>query len=302
MDFSKDYLHCKGSDSAILLMLGSGGNNALTKGVAKWLGGLGVNVLSLGPENGVIGYHSYPLERVEEAIRELKAQGIHKIGILGASITSIPALTAATRFPDITLTIAVAPCDFMLQGFTQGNRDGCREWPIEGESMMTAQGVPLPYVNYAYQHPAYWQTVKQETKGSGNMLVARKVFLDTEKKTPLTEDVMIPVENIHGKLLLIGCEDDCLWPTDRYIRRMEARLKRLPHNCDYEACVYTHGTHYAFPESMLKKIIPVFPDFLIGLAFAAARKFPGECRATRVDIDAKMKWAVQKWMRGEQKP
>ena len=147
----------------------------------------------------------------------------------------------------------MAPCDFMLQEFTQGHRDGCREWPTEGESMLTENGMPLPYVNYAYQHPAYWQTVRQETKGSGNMLVARKVFEDTEKKTPLTEDVMIPVENIHGQLLLIGCEDDCLWPTEKYIRRMEARLQRRPHTCEYEACVYTHGTHYTFPESMLKR-------------------------------------------------
>ncbi len=293
---SKDYQRCKNSDAAIILMLGSGGKSALTKGVAKWFVKLGVNVLSLGPDDGVVGYHSFPLERVEEAIQKLKEQGIRKIGVLGASITSIPALTAASRFSDITLSIVVTPCDYMLQGFTQGNRDGCREWPVDGESMLTYKGEPLPYVNYTYQHPDYWHIVKQETKGSGNMLVAHKIFEDTEKKTPLTEDVMIPVENIKGRLLMIGSDDDCLWPTGKYIRRMDERLKSRKHACKYEAFVYPHGTHYAFPESMLKMIIPIFPDFLIGRAFRAARDYPKECRATREDVDAKMRFAVQKWL------
>ncbi len=48
MDISKDYMCSEGSDAAIILMLGSGGNNALTKGVSKWLVKQGVNVLSLG--------------------------------------------------------------------------------------------------------------------------------------------------------------------------------------------------------------------------------------------------------------
>jgi hypothetical protein len=295
MGISKNFISCQGSDAAIILMLGSGGSTPLTKGVSKWLVGQGVSVLPLGPEEGVVGYHSFPLERVEEAIGEQKARGICKIGILGASITTIPALTAAAMFSDITLTIVVAPCDFILQGFTQGSRDGCREWPLEGESMLTWKGKPLPYVPYAYRHPDYWHTVQTETKGSGNMLCARRVFDDTEAKTPLTEEVMIPVENIRGRLLLIGCEDDCLWQTARYIRRMDERLKTRAHDCEYDALVYKYGTHYAFPESMLKGIIPVFADFLIGRAFLSAREHTNECKAAREDIDRRMKQALSEW-------
>jgi hypothetical protein len=295
MDISKDYIACKDSNKAIILMIGSGGSTPLTKGVSKWLIKQGVNVLPLGPEKGIVGYHSFPLERVEKAIDELKKRGNHKIGILGASITTIPALTAAAMFTDITLTIVVAPCDYVLQGFTQGRRDNCREWPIEGESMLTWKGNPISYVEYAYQHPDYWHTVQAETKGSGNMLCARKVFNATETKTKLTNEVMIPVENIHGRLLLIGCEDDCLWPTARYIRRMEERLKSHPHACEYDALVYKYGTHYAFPESMLKQIIPIFPDFLIGRAFLSAREHPKECKTTREDIDRRMKWVIFEW-------
>ena len=107
---------------------------------------------------------------------------------------------------------------------------------------------------------------------------------------------MIPVENIHGGLLLIGCEDDCLWPTARYIRRMKKRLESHENHCKYDALVYPYGTHYAFPESMLKQILPIFPDFFIGRAFRSAKEHPKECKATREDIDLRMKTAIHDWI------
>lgn len=62
-----------------------------------------------------------------------------------------------------------------------------------------------------------------------------------------TAEEYIPVENIHGKLLLIGAEDDVLWDAARYIHRMEKRLAEKPHECEVETAVYAHGTHFVFP-------------------------------------------------------
>ncbi len=303
MEIAKNYMRCKGSDAAMILILGSGGSTPLTKGVAKWLVKQGISVLPMNSEKGIVGYHSFPLERIEGAIAALKAYGNKKIGILGASITTIPALTAAARFPEITMTIVFSPCDFVLQGFTQGRRDGCREWPLEGESMLTRHGKPLPYVPYAYQHPDYWHTVQAETKGSGNMIATSKVFIDTEKAAPpwVLDAARIPIENIRGRLLLIGCEDDCLWPTARYIRRMDERLKSRAHDCRYDVMVYRYGTHFSFPESMLGLILPIFPDFIIGRAFLSSRKHPKECRTTREEIDRRTKQALNEWTKGAAK-
>ncbi len=170
MKLMKNYYRAGSSDAAVILLLGSGGNNMLTKRVAKWFVKKGVSALCIGPEDG-LGYHSFPLEHTEDAIQFLKDQGSRKIGILGASITTIPALVSAARFPEITLTIAVTPCDFVLQGFSKEKRDGCAEWPVEGESMLIWRGEPLPYVPYAYQHPRYWQVVQEETKGFRQFVV-----------------------------------------------------------------------------------------------------------------------------------
>ncbi len=47
--------------------------------------------------------------------------------------------------------------------------------------------------------------------------------------------------------------------------------------------------NYDFHESMLRRIIPVFSDFLIGRAFLSAIEHPEEYRQTREDIDRRMK-------------
>lgn len=170
------------------------------------------------------GHHNYPLERVETAISWLKANGNRKTGIAGASTTGTLALTAAAMFPDITLTIAMTPSDFVWQGFLQGKRDGCKEWPVEGESLFSYRGKPLPCMPFCYQHPDYWHCIAAESKRAGDMVNSRKLFDDSETAHPIEPEEYIPVENIRGKLLLIGAEDDALWDTAKYIRRMEKRL------------------------------------------------------------------------------
>lgn len=85
---------------------------------------------------------------------------------MGASTTGTLALTAASYFEDITLIIGLTPSDFIWQGFMQGKKDGCKEWPIEGESLfsyrekpLSYREKPLPYMPFCYKHPQYWHVI-----------------------------------------------------------------------------------------------------------------------------------------------
>ena len=290
------YWRCKDeNDEAIILMIGDDPEDHMAKSGVKWLIERGVNVLTMSPAKKDYGHHNYPLERIEAAITWLKNQNINKIGIVGASTTGTLALTAASFFNEITLTIAMTPSDFIWQGFMQGKKDGCKEWPIEGESLFSYRGEALPYMPFAYKHPDYWKLIKSESKRTGDMINSWKLFDDSEKAHPLKEEEMIKVENIKGDLLLIGASDDVLWDTVRYIRRMEERLKNTNHECNVIVATYEHGTHFIFPESMLKKMIPVFSGIFVKLAFKEARKYPDECKKTRKDIDKKVRKAIEKW-------
>ena len=223
------------------------------------------------------------------------AHGNRKVGIAGASTTGTLALTAAAYFPALTLTIAMTASDFVWQGFAQGDRDGCKEWPIPGESLFSYRGKPLPYMPFCYQHPQYWQVFVAEGKRTGDMMNSRKIFDDSEAAHPLQEEEMIPVERIQGKLLLVGAEDDTLWDAAKYIRRMGKRLSEKPHSCSVEAAVYAHGTHFVFPEGMLKTMLPVGSALFVKWAFPAARKYPKECRETRLDVEKRVCRVLAEW-------
>ena len=280
---------------AIIAMLGDDAEDYMAKSCVKWLQKQGVNVLTMSPAKKNYSHHNYPLERIETAINWLKSNGNDKIGIVGASTTGTLALTAASYFPDITLTIAMTPSDFVWQGFEQGKKDGCDEWPVEGESLFTYRGKPLAYMPFCYKHPEYWQVIKAESKKNGDMVNSRKIFDDSEAAHPIEEDEFIRIENIKGKLVLIGAEDDALWDTAKYIRRAEKRLSEKPHSCNAEFFVYKHGTHYVFPESLLRSILPIGGGLFLKLAFKAAKEYPKECKQTRVDIDRRIVKVIKEW-------
>ena len=284
-----------GSDCAMITMLGDDPEDYMARSAVKWICRQGINVLTMSPGKKDYGHHNYPLERIETAISWLKAHGNKKISIAGASTTGTLALAAASMFPQISLTIAMTPSDFVWQGFMQGKKDGCKEWPIEGESLFSYDGKPLPYMPFCYSHPQYWQVIAAETKRTGDMINSRKLFDDSEVAHPIQPEEFIPIENIHGKLLLIGAEDDVLWDTAKYIRRMEDRLTQKTHSCDVESVVYEHGTHFVFPEGMIKTMLPVGSGLFVKIAFQAAKKYPEECRQTRVDIERRMTNAINAW-------
>ena len=289
------YWPVEGSRCAILAMLGDDCEDYMARSAVKWLQKkFQVSVLTLSPAHKDYSHHNLPVERIGAAITYLKAQGIEKFGIAGASTTGMYALLAASYYSEITLTIAMTPADFVMEGFYQGKRDGQTEWPGDGESSASWEGKPLPYLPYAYRHPEYGKKMKEEAKKGGDLIDSREIFVASEKAHPIREEEFIKIERIKGKLLLIGAKDDVLWETEKYIKRMEKRLAEREHTCEVESYIYEHATHFVFPEGMVKTILPVGGDLLTRV-FAAGRKFPKECKAARIDIDRRVTQAVNAW-------
>lgn len=283
------------SGAAIILMLGDDSEDMLAKGGAKWALKLGLNALTMSPDKKDYGHHNYPLERFESAIAYLKKQGNKKIAIAGASTTGTAALVAASYFSDITLTLAFTPSDFVWQGFMRGKKDGCGEWPVEGESLFSYRGKPLAYMPFAYKHPDYWRVIKEESKKGGDMVSSRKLFDDSEMACPITEDMFIKIENIKGRLIFVGAEDDVLWDTCRYIRRAMDRLSSRPHECEAEAFTFRYGGHMLFPQSVLTTILPSGGGLFLRMAFSTYRKYPKECKNAREELDKKIVPILKEW-------
>lgn len=279
---------------AFIAMLGDSSDDRMVVSGVKWLHKRGCSVMAMSPGKKEYGHHDYPLERIERAVEVLKAQGNQKIGIVGASTTGMVALAASSLLPDLTLTIAMTPPDFIMEGFYRGNKDGAREWPSGGSSL-SWRGQGLPYLPYAYRHPEYWNQIMAESRAGKDLIASRRMFDESERLHPVQAAEKIKVENIRGKVIFVGAEDDVLWDTCKYIRRMLARLDALPHKCEAETLLYAHGTHFVFPQSMLKAMLPVGSGLLIRLMFRAGREYPEACRQTRLDIDEKLTRSILAW-------
>ena len=59
--------------------------------------------------------------------------------------------------------------------------------------------------------------------------------------------------------------------------------------------MYEHGTHFAFPQTMLKMILPVGSGLLVKLMFKAGRENPAACKQTRIDIDRRLTDLLKEW-------
>lgn len=290
------YENPKGANYAMIGLFGDDPNDFMAKCGAKWLHKNGVNVMCMSPDMKNYSHVNFPLERIETSIKWLKSHGNKKIGIMGMSTAGMDSLVAASYFPDITLTFGLTPSDFVWQGFEQGEKDGCKEWPIPDASTLSWQGKPLAYMPFVYAHPEYYHKIEEETKGSGDITRSTHLFIDSEKAREHTEEEMIKVENIKGKLIMVGADDDSFWEAGKYVRRMDTRLKERPHECDYEALTYEHGTHFVLPETMLRKALPVGLKFVMKFIFKAAKDYPKECEQTRKDIDRRLSAALKQWV------
>lgn len=290
------YENPKGANCAMIGLFGDDPNDFMAKCGAKWLHKNGVNVMCMSPDVKNYGHVNFPLERIETAIKWLKSHGNKKIGIMGMSTAGMDSLVAASYFPDITLTFGLTPSDFVWQGFEQGEKDGCKEWPIPDASTLSWQGKPLAYMPFVYAHPEYYHKIEEETKGSGDITRSTHLFIDSEKAREHTEEEMIKVENIKGKLIMVGADDVSFWEAGKYVRRMDKRLKERHHECDYEALTYEHGTHFVLPETMLRKALPVGLKFVMRFIFKAAKDYPKECEQTRKDIDRRLSAALKQWV------
>ena len=175
------------TNKGMILMLGDSAEDRMASCGAQWLNRQGIHVLAMSAEKKDYGHHNYPLERFGKAIAFMRGQGCEKLGVVGASTTGMMALLAASFYPEISLTIAISPPDFVMEGFYRDGKDGMDERPGDNESSVSWQGQPLPYLPYAYRHPEYWKKIQEESKGGGNKVASRKLFDESERRHPIQE-------------------------------------------------------------------------------------------------------------------
>jgi uncharacterized protein len=172
-----------------------------------------------------------PLEYLDQALDWLEASpGVPRGGIVieGGSKGAELALLLASRHADVIGVIATSPSSVVWQGIAKSF------WPKPAaRSSWTLQGQPLPFVPYDYGH-------------FFNPLDARAIYKFYERSLAQREaaaQAAIPVEKIHGPVLLLTGRDDRLWPSTEMAERICHRLKAAGFPYKFEHIAYEHAGH-----------------------------------------------------------
>lgn len=284
------------SNNAVITMLGDNVEDHLSVCFAKWFSSLGCNALSIGSiqrSGDTIGYHNFALEYLEKATQWLLNNGNDKVGIAGGSTTGAICLAAASHIPDISLVLAYSPCDYIIQGYYEGERDGMEQWPAEGQATVSYHGKALPYQPYYMEAQEFWDTMQNASREHNEMYFL-DVMRHSENTAPVPEDAYIKVEKIKGNIVLFAAQDDSLWESEKYCERMVTRLREADFPHSFESHIYRYGTHLIYPEGYARLISPTESRKLFEM-FVSGREHPGECEETRIEVDSITREAIEDW-------
>ena len=189
-----------------------------------------------------------PLEYFLHAVDWLRSRpevNADRAFVWGASRGSEAALLTAAYHPDVAGVIAVASSGMVWAGldFSRGPR-----------SAWTYQGRPLPFLT-----PALSLDMMR-------MMVGIPVALRDEFERGMAnppEEVFIPVERVHGPVLLVAGTDDQLWPSAVFVEQIVQRLEE--HDFSYPVrAVVVEGAGHAFSPYLEPPVRVVGPLVLGG--------------------------------------
>jgi uncharacterized protein len=228
------YPPASGKRGPVLLVLGgSEGGERGSQRVAAAFARQGYGVLALAwfkapglPEQ----LQEIPLEYFGRAITWLQHQPLadpDRIGLYGISKGGEAALLLASTRPEIKAVIAAVPSSVVWQGINQANY-------MDVKSSFSLNGKPVAYLPYDSSQP--FTSVLDLYQRSLATLAAH-------------QDAVIPVERIHGPMLLLSGKADALWPSsamsDQVIARLDAKGFRYPHS------------HIAYPDAGHGATVPL---------------------------------------------
>ncbi len=171
-----------------------------------------------------------PLEYFDKAIAWMqRSDKIPHDGIVivGASKGAELALLLASRKAEIKAVIALAPSAVVWDGMPK------QWWPPDPKSSWSLDGKPVPFVPYDFSQPF----------AAGDPSAIRKFYEQALKQKDAVAIAAIPVEAIHGPILLASGHDDPLCPSEAMGDSICARLKAKGFKHSYEHLKYADAGH-----------------------------------------------------------
>jgi uncharacterized protein len=210
----------------IVLIGGSEGESLLAESIGPRLAALGYRVVGVNYHGGFADRSrplaNVPLEQFSAAAKSLRASpGVRSVVVIGESRGSEAALLTALRSRDVAGVIGIVPSLYVWSAV--GNDE------ITGPSAWTDAGKPLAFV----------RPLKEAQPDVGTFTRALRADAALEQAT-------IPIERISVPILLLGSDDDAVWPSGDFVRSAQARVKQMNGQTQLDARTYPNAGHRIF--------------------------------------------------------
>jgi hypothetical protein len=208
-----------------VLVIGGSDGGPGAPGVAMLLASHGFAAVSLSYFGGAglpPTLESVPLEYFQKALQWMRTKpdiDTRSIAIYSESRGTEAALFTAASDPNVSAVVARSPSFTFWSGVTAAHLPGKAAW--------TLQGQPLPYIaNTLY--PDFILTYLWD-KATGTPVRQTPLFLEDLAHATEPDKIAIPVERIHGAVMLLAGADDQIWPSTMMAERIMARLRMHGH-------------------------------------------------------------------------
>lgn len=209
-----------------------------------------------------------PLEYFKRAVDwmltlpEMRPQ---RVAVFGVSRGTEAALQLAAMSSAVDAVVARSPSFARWEGISARGLPGGPAWTLSGK--------PLPYILnrvplWFWRQYLWDRAISQPVRQTPLFLYDLSVF-------GATDSAEIPVENIHGPILLLSGKDDQIWPGDMMADKLMARLKQHGH-------AY-HDVHLSYDQvghSIPCEYLPTAGDFS-GLKIVIGGTADGVAKAQR---------------------
>jgi len=256
--------------------------------VAAMLASHGYTVLSLsyfGEPGLPATLERVPMETFQRALAWMRRQpGVDPrfIAIYAESRGTEPGLYAAARDPGVAAVIARSPSFALWGGVGANHLPGAPAWTLAGKPLADIPNTLYPDYVATYLWDRALRRPAPQTP----------LFLEDLAHFGELGAVELPVERIHGPVLLLSGQDDGVWPSAMMAGRIMARLHRTGHPYADRSLTYPgvgHPIPFAFlptngrwsdlaiavggsPEGMAKAEADAWPRILQFLAEAVAAR------------------------------
>jgi dienelactone hydrolase len=178
-----------------------------------------------------------PLEYFDRALEWMRARpetDPRFVGVLGASRGAEAALQFSATYPAVAAVVARSPSNVRWEGATARQLPGGAAW--------TYRGRPLAYI--PFRIPLWFAAQYVRSFLTGSPLPYTPLFLHDLAVVGDTANVEIPVENIHGPVLLLSGRDDQKWPSSMMATHLMERLQLHGHPYADQQVSYEDTGHW----------------------------------------------------------